>query len=854
MTSVDLLDILEELTGKEFDDFKWFLQQDSCLEGLPSIKACQLEKAERRDTVTLMVQIYRLPGAVEVTRKVLERISRNDLLQSLSSLSHTQAPLPHPEGKIGILEPRPIKFFQQILQSNFQDKFMCTQEGWTEDKQRLVDIYTELYITAGYDVHINTQHEVRQIEKVWKPAEPEKPIRPTDMFKHPSGDYRPIKTVMTNGIAGIGKTFLVHKFVLDWAEQRSNQDVHLIFPFTFRQLNPLKGEKFSLAELIHECIPETVGITNYDKSKFKLLFVFDGLDESRLHLDLHSEDIRSVDVTTAAKTDVLLRKLINGKLLRSARIWVTTRPAAANQIPREFISSTTEVRGFTDPQKEDYFRKRVKGKEEADKLISHIVTSRSLHIMCHIPVFCWITATVLEDVLKTREGGELPKTLTEMYAEFLVFQIDRTKEKYGPEKSIQYVKSLAKLAFEQLEKGNLIFYEKDLRQSGIDFSEASVCSGVFTEIFKEDRGRKGKDKMFSFVHLSVQEFLAALYVRMSLINSNKNVMLSPPLSLRILRLLFSKISSKKIHRISIDRALQSSNGHLDLFLRFLLGLSLQTNQDKLQSLLKKTDCRSKTNQKTIQYIKEKLSENLSPERNINLLHCLNELNDRSLIEEIQQYLSSGILSFQSSNLRELDLSNNNLQGLGLKLLSATYVYIYCCSLLSVRLNQTNLTAKCCQDFSLFLNSQFSSLRDLDLSNNDLKDSGVSLLSAGMVHHHFNLQTLRLNQTGLTEKCCHQLSLVLSSQVLSLRMLDVSNNDLRNLGVKLLSAGLKDSDCALETLKDALSLLLLCIGLNHLSQIVDKRGYGYRLQNGAIVSHLLSLDDIKLNARTGEDID
>ncbi|XP_035770606.1 NLR family CARD domain-containing protein 3-like [Neolamprologus brichardi] len=264
--------------------------------------------------------------------------------------------------------------------------------------------------------------------------------------------------------------------------------------------------------------------------------------------------------------------------------------------------------------------------------------------MCHIPVFCWITATVLEDVLKTREGGELPKTLTEMYAEFLVFQIDRTKEKYGPEKSIQYIKSLAKLAFEQLEKGNLIFYEKDLRESGIDFSEASVCSGVFTEIFKEDRGRKGKDKMFSFVHLSVQEFLAALYVRMSLINSNKNVMLSPPLSLKILRLLFSKISSKKINKISIDRALQSPNGHLDLFLRFLLGLSLQTNQDKLQSLLKKTDCRSKTNQKTIQYIKEKLSENLSPERNINLLHCLNELNDSSLIEEIQQYLSSGSLS------------------------------------------------------------------------------------------------------------------------------------------------------------------------------------------------------------------
>jgi len=315
---------------------------------------------------------------------------------------------------VPVPEPQLITFYQQMLQSNFQDKFMCAQEGWAEDKQRLVDIYTELYITAGCDVHINTQHEVRQIEAARKPAEPEKAVKPRDMFKHPSGEYRPIKTVLTNGIAGIGKTFLVQKFVLDWAEHRSNQDVHLIFPFTFRQLNPLQGEKFSLAELIHECIPETVDIkeealndiftalqssgnSNYDKSKFKLVFVFDGLDESRLHLDLHVEDIGSVDVTKSTTTDVLLRKLISGKLLRSARIWITTRPAAANQIPRRFVSCMTEVRGFTDPQKEEYFRKRFRDEQQASSIISHIQTSRSLHIMCHIPVFCWITATVLED-------------------------------------------------------------------------------------------------------------------------------------------------------------------------------------------------------------------------------------------------------------------------------------------------------------------------------------------------------------------------------------------------------------------------------------------------------------------------
>ncbi|XP_030588069.1 NACHT, LRR and PYD domains-containing protein 3-like [Archocentrus centrarchus] len=838
MTPGDFLDILEELREKEFDDFKWFLQQDGFLEGLPSIKACQLEKAERQDTVSLMVQTYRLPGAVEVTRKVLERISRNDLLLSLSSLSQTCTPLPQAEGKTGVSdvmvpvpEPHPIMFYQQMLQSNFQDKFMCAQEGWAEDKQCLADIYTELYITAGYDIHINIQHEVRQIEKVWKPGESEKPVQPRDIFKHPSGEYRPIKTVLTNGIAGIGKTFLVHKFVLDWAEQRSNQDVHLIFPFTFRQLNPLKGEKFSLAELIHECIPETVGITeealnyiftavessgntNYDKSKFKLLFVFDGLDESRLHLDLHADDIRSADVTKPTKTDVLLRKLISGKLLRPARIWITTRPAAASQIPREFVNSTTEVRGFTDPQKEEYFRKRFKCKEQADKLISHMKASQSLLIMCHIPVFCWITATVLEDVLKTRESGELPKTLTEMYTEFLVFHIDQTKEKYGPEKSIQYIKSLAKLAFHQLEKGNLIFYKKDLSESNIDFNEASVCSGVFTEIFKEERGRKGKDKMFSFVHLSVQEFLAALYVRMSFINSNKNVMPSPPMSLKKLGLLFDRTSSKKIHRISIDRALQSPNGHLDMFLRFLLGLSVQTNQEKLQDLLIKPDSSPETNQETIQYIKEKLSENLFPERSINLLHCLNELNDYSLVEEIQQYLRSGSLSTyelspaQWSALVFILLSSEkDLDVFELKKYSASASEEAFLRLLPVVrastkaiLSGCNLSERSCETLSSVLSSQSSRLRELDLSNNNLQEVGMMLFSAVLESPHCTLHSLRLTQTSLTEKCCQTLSALLSSQFSSLRELDLSNNNLQDSGVKLLFAEMERHRCTLQVLR------------------------------------------------------
>ncbi|XP_062419682.1 protein NLRC3-like [Pungitius pungitius] len=325
---------------------------------------------------------------------------------------------------------------------------------------------------------------------------------------------------MTKGVAGIGKTVLTQKFTLDWAEDKDHQDIQFTFPFTFRELNVLREKKFSLVGLVHHFFSETrvAGIFKFEE--VQVVFILDGLDECRLPLDFHNNEILT-DVTESSSVDVLLTNLISGKLLPSARLWITTRPAAANQIPAECVGMVTEVRGFTDPQKEEYFRKRFREEEQASRIISHIKTSRSLHIMCHIPVFCWITAGVLEDVLKSREGGELPKNLTEMYIHFLVVQSKVKKVKcdggaetdphWSPE-SRKMIESLGKLAFDELQKGHLIFYESDLTECGIDITAASVCSGVFTQIFREERGLY-QDKVFCFVHLSVREFLAALHVK-----------------------------------------------------------------------------------------------------------------------------------------------------------------------------------------------------------------------------------------------------------------------------------------------------------------------------------------------------
>ncbi|XP_076737588.1 protein NLRC3 [Maylandia zebra] len=767
---------------------------------------------------------------------------------------------------------------QPKLKSVLKKKFQCVFEGIAKaGKPTLLNqIYTELYITEGGTAEVNDEHEVRQIETASrKPDGPETTIRQEDIFKDTPGRDEPIRTVLTKGVAGIGKTVLTQKYSLDWAEDKANQDIQFIFPFTFRELNVLKEEKFSLVGLVHHFFTETkeAGICSFED--FQVVFIFDGLDECRLPLDFHKTTILT-DPRKSTSVDVLLINLIRGKLLPSARLWITTRPAAANQIPPDCVGMVTEVRGFTDPQKEEYFRKRFRDEEQASRIISHIKTSRSLHIMCHIPVFCWITTTVLERVLKTREGGQLPKTLTEMYIHFLVVQAKVKKVKYdgGAEtdahwssESRKMIESLGKLAFDQLQKGNLIFYESDLTECGIDIRAASVYSGVFTQIFKEESGLY-QDKVFCFIHLSVQEFLAALHVHLTFINSGLNLLEEQQTTSK--KSETRESAEKHFYQNAVNKALQSPNGHLDLFLRFLLGLSLQTNQTLLRGLLTQTGSSSQTNQETVQYIKEKLSENLSAEKSINLFHCLNELNDRSLVEEIQQSLRSGslstdelspaqwsalvfillsseedldvfdlkkysasekallrllpvvkasnkallsscnlseevcrdllsVVSSQSCSLRELDLSTDSLKASAVKLLSAAVESPHA-KLNILRLNVCELLAENCEAVSSMLSSQSSTLTELDLSIKNVQDSGVKILSAGLQSLNCKLNTLRLGGCNLSERSCEALCSVLSSQSSSLRELDLSNSDLQDSGVKLLSAGLKSSQCAVETLR------------------------------------------------------
>ncbi|KAK9960244.1 hypothetical protein ABG768_010319 [Culter alburnus] len=719
--------------------------------------------------------------------------------------------------------------------SSMKNKYESLFEGINlEENQTLLNrIYTQLYIIEGESEGVNEEHEILQVEKTTRTQDT--PIYCNDIFKplHQPGceEKDKIKTVLTKGIAGIGKTVSVQKFILDWTEGKANQDVDFMFVLPFRELNLIKDHQYSLHRLLLDFHPELQDLDSKIYEECKVVFIFDGLDESRTTLmfsarqkfcDVNesssfcdvNESSSVCDVNESSSVCVLMSNLIRGELLPSALIWITSRPAAANQIPSKYINRVTEIQGFNEPQKEEYFRKRISDEHQASRIISHIRRSRSLHIMCHIPVFCWISATVLQNLLKQDDSTEIPQTLTEMYIHFLLTQINTRNQKYeerDPEKLLKsnrdVILKLAELAFKQLMKANVMFYEEDLIESGIDVTDASVYSGICTEIFKEESVIHQR-KVYCFIHLSFQEFLAALYLfYCHVVKNEESLMLfqeyqnySPENSLY------------DVLKAAVNKSLWSKNGHLDLFLRFLLGVSLESNQRLLQDLLTHTENSSETIKRITQYIKDTIKGNarLSADRCINLFLCLLEMKDQTLYREIQEFVKSEnhsvnrlspshcstiayMLQITEEVLDEFDLKKYNTSDEGRRRLIPAVV-----NCRKALLADCNLTDQCCESLSSCLQSS-NSLRELDLSNNDLQDSGVKLLTDGLKNLNCQLNILRLADCNLTDQCCESLSSCLQSSN-SLRELDLSNNDLQDSGVKLLTDGLKNLNCQLNILR------------------------------------------------------
>ncbi|XP_043093116.1 NACHT, LRR and PYD domains-containing protein 12-like [Puntigrus tetrazona] len=860
-----LVKSLKNLIEAELKEFHWHLK----IAYHKHFSKSEMEKADVFDTVDKMVACFGPEKAVKITVDVLKKMNQNNLAEQLEN-EYKQG---QTEGDMNAsFTAGELQSILETHKTNMKKKAEYIFEGNKENEAQLKDVYTELFITEGDMKDVNHEHEILKIDDAFKNKKMQnKPIKCNDIFAELRKNHEE-KIVLTKGIAGIGKTVSVHKFILDWAEGKANQDIHCVFLLPFREVNVIKDKEVNLHEFLMKFYPK---LKDLEKSKLykgcKLAFIFDGLDESQLPLNFKSDTLNTIE--ERASVDVLFTSLVKGTLLPSALVWVTSRPAAANQIPPQYVGLFTEVRGFTDQQKEEYFRKRFTDESLSSRIISHIKTSRSLYIMCHIPVFCWITATVLQDILTENNEENISTTLTEMYIHFLLIQMDMKNQKYDEQEERECIEclqlnkekilKLAKLAFEQLKKENIVFYKEDLKDCGIDANKDVEPTGMIAEIFRREHRLHGA-KVFCFVHLSVQEFLAAVHVFICYLNKN----------MQELQFFFDEpeenLTLKKLLQKAVEKAKESQNGHLDLFLRFLMGISLQSSQNLLKGLIPHTEDTTESITKITEYIKQEQNiYDISDEASVNLFYCLLELKDHSLYEEIQRYLSSDehsernlsssmctVLTYillmsekvldefnpkrftlrqagytrlipavrycrralfdgcgldetccetmssalqSNSQLTELNLRSNHLQDSGVKLLYDGLKSTNC-QLNILRLCGCNLTAQSCESLSLALQSSNSVLRELDLSNNDLQDSGVKHFSEGLKSPNSKMDILRLSICNLTAQSCESLSAVLQSSNSVLRELDLSNNDLQDSGVKLLSEGLKSPNSKLEILR------------------------------------------------------
>ncbi|KPP59019.1 protein NLRC3-like, partial [Scleropages formosus] len=619
---------------------------------------------------------------------------------------------------------------QEKNKSNLKKKNESIFEGIARPGKSVLlkSVYTNLCFTEGDSGGVNDEHEVWQNKGTSRrEVSQHMCVCIDDIFKPLPGQEKSIRTVLTKGIAGIGKTVSVQKFVLNWVEGKANQDVVFIFQFAFQELNAVCQNELSLKKLIYSFYPET---KHLNVKAYKVLFIFDGLDEYRYPLKFLSK--RCASITEIAPLDVLLSNLIEGNLFPSALLWITSRPAAACHIPPKFINQI--------------------------------------------------------NLMNNKHQSDTERNVTKLQR--------RDKE---------ILMKLAEFAFKQLEKGSVMFHKEDLKACGSgNVAGSSVYSVLCTEVIEEEIALI-QERFGCFVHLSIQEFLAALYT----------LHLFTSIKMNLLKEFFKK-NPRTLHglqKAAINKALEHKNGQFDLFLRFLLGMSLDINQSLLKDLLPWTGRTSESIKKTKLHINNLLKKKgLSPDRGINLIHCLVELNDCSLLAEIQKGESTGpkkqirialcsalaYMLMSDTVLDEFDPKKYKTSQEGFRRLIPVIKHSR-----RARLDHCGLSADCCETVSFALQSANSHLTELNLSHNDLGDLGLEKLCVGLKSPNCKLESLDLSFNKLNASGMKLLSDVLIGPHCKLQSLDLSNNDL------------EDSGCKLKTLR---YLLMKCHSYNPCSAL------------------------------------
>uniref|UniRef100_A0A3Q1FUM6 NACHT, LRR and PYD domains-containing protein 12-like n=2 Tax=Acanthochromis polyacanthus TaxID=80966 RepID=A0A3Q1FUM6_9TELE len=642
---------------------------------------------------------------------------------------------------------------QSSLKTTLKNKYQTLKEAFSK-KPLLPSRCRNLsaYFTS-YNFH---DHELRHVDTSYLPVDVVHACMPlAEVLSCEYGYFSNRRTILTLGVSGIGKTTVVQSCALDWAEDRGHHDIQFLFPLNFWELNLLIKHKLSLIELLQMFYPELKGLNASSLNSDAVWFFFDGLDEFNLMLDFSCPSVS--DVSEASTVDNLVTSLIVGSLLPNAHIWVTSRFSAMKQIPRTLMLRETELMGFNDAQKEQYFRMVIDDEELAYKAINCVRISRSLNFLCQVPSICTIMAHVLETPFETGNRYQIkPLTLTQIYT--LGYNLVETSD---------VVSKLKKLALLRMGEGS-VMYEENLLELGITVKEASIFSKKCPLLLREETGLHNTT-VFRFSHVSVQEYLAAS-AKLDEIEASETPSLSD--------------SCQSL----VDAAVAHKQGKWDIFLRFIFGLI------KERHLLEPNDL-------LFFYTKKVMLENIFDDKFDPLFPSLKEYDSQALVYELNSYrkhASSPISGFQpmhweivKERLRNWDMIEDCFEMPVSERCDKHLIRLLPTILKSKQamLRFSNLTDDSCPALTAVLSTKESHLRELDLGYNNISDYGVGLLVDGLVDINCRLKSLRLQCCGMTFRSCEDLAngLLLTE---TLQELDLSRNEIGDEGLFQLSEGLK----------------------------------------------------------------
>ncbi|XP_030590520.1 protein NLRC3-like [Archocentrus centrarchus] len=614
----NIQDTLSRLSWEEMMKFKsWFYQWE------PELKLKQMLDGDILDFVDKLLEVLGQDRALTHTITSLENINKKPEAEQLSEKCK-----------------RALMRFR--LQLSLIRKHQVIREGVIQaGKQNFLDkVFVEPEIsTCGYG-GIYPTHNLRPPPSPVPVPSPDTFVRLNNLIRLTKADSTPVRTVLTTGLAGIGMSVCVGKFCLDWAEQRANKDLQFVIKLSFRALWILRNkhlpesQEMSIMEIIEYYNSDCSEIKTFlEEENCKFLVIMDSFDRYQAALDWENAPV--IDNNhTPAHPDVLIVNIIRGTVLRGARLWILGRRAAVSQIPSKFIDVVTEIQGFNDEMKERYLTNRWQSNTDmATKVVSHFKRLPMLVMAARNPFVCWMVATVFERCYRYRDYGSNPPRLTPFYVNILMVQMNRRLQFYYErrENDLKWstedknlVTKLGKMALKMLEKDVSVFYVDDVKEHGLNLTEVAVLCGMCTEL--PTPAADGR-MVYSFIHFTFQEFMAALYVFTMFRAEEKNILDSGTLYMP--KIFTSKEQTKSIAGLiqcALARTFNAPRSQYDIFLRFLCGLlSPDCHDNQLCGYLFRQNSPKVGGLDQAQRLLEQTIEKAPPNKVENLKECLREM-------------------------------------------------------------------------------------------------------------------------------------------------------------------------------------------------------------------------------------